>query len=432
MVVTAPSDRPSDREVIQRRALRRNRAIATALLLIMAGGFLATSAAPDAGLWVSLIRATTEAGVIGGLADWFAITALFRRPLGLPIPHTAILPRNKNRIGEGLGAFLERHFLTEELVLARLRSLDVAQHVADWLADPRDAEMVADKLAVVLPHLTSALDDEELRRFTGDALGIRLRDVDAAPLVGKVLGLLTAGGYHAAVVDRSAELAAEFLERNAQQLEESAAEGTRRRWWIPAAVNRQVARAIIRGVRELLEDLRTPDSKLRRKVLDAIDESGRDLARSPEHRARFEAAKHALLDRPEVQAWLGSVWDQIRDSVVADIGSPRSHAREGIATACASIGRALRDDANMRARLNSVIETVAVGLLPWRRELGRFVADVVRRWDETVLVQRMELAIGADLQYVRFTGTLVGATIGCLLFLLPRLAERIASYVAGQ
>ncbi|HEX9461102.1 MAG TPA: DUF445 domain-containing protein [Alphaproteobacteria bacterium] len=419
----------ADRDLAQRRALRRNRAAATTLLLVMVGGYIATAMVTAPDVWLALIHATAEAGVVGGLADWFAVTALFRRPLGLPIPHTAIIPRNKDRIGEGLGTFVERHFLTEELLLAKLGALNIATRLAGWLADEDHARLVADKVAAVLPHVAAALDDEELRTFTAEALGIRLRDIDVAPLVGKALAVLTAGGYHAAVLDRGIELARDFLDRNAEQLEQAAANGARRRWWIPAAVNKRIARAILLGLRELLEDLQTPDSKVRRRALAAVDDATAELATSPQYRARLETAKHELLDRPEIQAWLGSVWDQIRDLVLADLAASPSQARDGLATALASLGRALLADEGMRARLNKVVESAMLGLLAWRGELAGFIGEVVRQWDEKVLVQRMELALGADLQYVRFTGTLVGAAIGCLLFLLPSLVQQAAVYV---
>lgn len=419
----------ADQDVRQRRALRRNRAAATALLLLMIGVFVATSIVPERGFWLALLHATAEAGVVGGLADWFAITALFRRPLGLPIPHTAILPRSKNRIGEGLGTFLERHFLTEALLVPRLRAFDVAGHAANWLADRQHAEFLTDRFAGVLPHAMAALDDQELRSFTAKAVGLRLRDVDAASLVGKALSVMTTGGYHAAVLDRASELARDFLDQNSAQLAEATAEGPRRRWWIPSAVNKQVARAILKGLRELLGELQVPDGTLRRKALAAIDDVARDLATSPIYRAKFEAAKHELLERPEIQAWLGSVWDEIRESLLADLAASPSHTRDGLATALVSVGRALQADAKMRARLNKLVEGAIIGLLPWRGELARFIADVVRRWDEKALVQRVELALGADLQYVRFTGTLVGAAIGSMLFLVPHLIDQVRQHL---
>ena len=411
----------ADRELRQRRSLRRNRAIATALLLVMAGTFIGTSLVREPNAWISLLRAAAEAGVVGGLADWFAITALFRHPLGLPIPHTAIVPRNKNRIGEGLGAFLERHFLTDELVSAKLRGLDPARHLASWLADPDRAMLLADRLVRVLPYLANALDDEELRLFTAKSLGVRLRDIDVAPLLGMALRLLTAGGYHAAVLDRGLAMAREFLDRNGDQLEDAAAEGTRRRWWIPVAVNKRIARAIIKGLGEVLEELANGESPMRERLLGAVTTLAAELATSPEYREKIEAAKRDMLNRPEIQDWLGSAWDHARDLLLSDLASQPSHTRQGLASMFVSLGRSLAANDGMRARMNGSIESGVLRLLPWRSELARFVADVVRRWDEKVLVQRMELALGADLQYVRFTGTLVGAAIGCLLYLVTVL-----------
>ena len=157
--------------------------------------------------------------------------------LGLPIPHKAIVPRNKNRIGEGLGAFLERHFLTDELLLTKLRALDPAQHIATWLAAREHAETIADRLVRVLPHVVNTLDDDEIRAFTARALGKQLQEIDIAPLLGKGIGFLTEGGYHAAVLDRGVELALDFLRGNADRLEAAAAQGERRRWWMPKAVD---------------------------------------------------------------------------------------------------------------------------------------------------------------------------------------------------
>jgi uncharacterized membrane-anchored protein YjiN (DUF445 family) len=412
------SDGPIDRELRQRRALRRNRAIATGLLVTMAALFVATAMIPRPGFWIALVHATAEAGVIGGLADWFAVTALFRRPLGLPIPHTAIVPRSKERIAEGLAAFLERHFLTEELLLTKLRALDPARRIADWLAEPGHADSVAERVTALLPAVLNALDDAEIRAFTARSLGTQLRDIDLAPLLGKAVALMTAGGYHEAVLDRAIDAALEFLERNSERLELAAASGERRRWWIPKAVDRQVARALLKGIKDLLEDLRRPDSAARAKLLRAIDELAQDLVVSPEQRVKVEAVKLQLLERSEVQQWLGSVWDHVRDLALADLASPRSRTREGLATVIASVGRTLLGDASMRERLNRLIESAVAGLLPWRGEVVRFVAEVVRRWDERHLVERMELALGADLQYVRMTGTLVGGLAGSLLFLL--------------
>src|SRR5215470_2687162 len=176
----------------QRRGLRRNRLIATALLAGMAALFVATTLAPQQSFLILLVRATAEAALVGGLADWFAVTALFRQPLGLPIPHTAILPRNKDRIGEGMASFIERNFLSPDIVRAKLRSIDPARLFADWLAVPANAAAVARRLVRMLPYLIRALDDQDFRVFLGESLGRHLATVELAPLLGRAITVLSA------------------------------------------------------------------------------------------------------------------------------------------------------------------------------------------------------------------------------------------------
>src|ERR1700757_214361 len=181
---------------VQRRGLRRNRLIATALLGAMAPLFISTVSAPQPGFWILLVRATAEAALVGGLADWFAVTALFRQPLGLPIPHTAILPRNKDRIGEGLAIFIERNFLSPDILRAKLRSIDPARLVAEWLSMPANTDAVARRLVRTLPHIINAIDDRDFRVFIGEALGRQLSDIELAPLLGRAIAVLTTNGFH--------------------------------------------------------------------------------------------------------------------------------------------------------------------------------------------------------------------------------------------
>src|SRR5271165_1402091 len=281
----------------QRRALRRNRLIATALLGTMAGLFISTTLAPQPGFWILLVAA-----LVGGLADWFAVTALFRQPLGLPIPHTAILPRNKDRIGEGLATFIERNFLTPEIVRAKLRSIEPARLVAEWLSAPANADAVARRLVRMLPHLISAIDDRDFRVFVGESLGRRLAEIELAPLLARAISVLTANGFHEIFLDRLLDFSRQFLEEREEQLY-AAAEAQRRRWWIPKAVNRQIARAITGGVKELISKVREPGTPARRNLLQGIERLAEQLSTSPVYRMRVEEAKLRLLEDAEVQAW---------------------------------------------------------------------------------------------------------------------------------
>ncbi|HEX3537921.1 MAG TPA: DUF445 domain-containing protein, partial [Stellaceae bacterium] len=259
----------------ERQSLRRSRAVATGMLAAAAAVFVATLAVPRPSEWVMLVRAIAEAALVGGLADWFAVTALFRHPLGLPIPHTAIVPANKDRIGEGLARFLDRNFLTRELLVAELRELRLADRVADWLAERRNASALAAELAKAAPFVLQAIGDRQIAAFVVRALGEQLRDAPLASLAGRVLQVLTAAGYHEAVLDRALDYARDFLARNHDRLLDSVAE--RRRRWMPRAINREIARAMLGGASELIEDLRNPDGAARKSLLAGIGEAAAEL-----------------------------------------------------------------------------------------------------------------------------------------------------------
>ncbi|WP_207480796.1 DUF445 domain-containing protein [Arenibaculum pallidiluteum] len=400
-----------------RRLLRRNRALATGLLLLMATLFLGTTLVPAPGFWWQLLHATAEAAVVGALADWFAVTALFRHPLGLPIPHTAIVPRSKDRIGEGLGAFVERNFLDPDLVAARLRAAEPSRRLLVWLRAPGVAAMLADRITAALPALARSAGDDELRQWLGTALGDRLRGVAVAPLLGRVLEAVLQSGQHQGVVERLVAAALDYVERNEGRFQMLV--GERTSWWVPRAVDRRVAQAVSSGLRELLADLLDPASLPRIRLEMAVEELARDLREDPDTRARVEAAKLGVLDHPEIQAWLGTLWDSLRDAALRDATDPEGRIRAGVTAALRASTRALAEDPALRRRLDHAVEAAALRLVvPWRRAIGRFIADVVRGWDARTVTERLEEAVGSDLQYVRISGTCVAALVGAALFLV--------------
>src|SRR5439155_2303358 len=287
-----------EREQMDR--LRGSRALATGMLGLSGACFLGTLLVRDPGTAVLLLRAIAEAALVGGLADWFAVTALFRHPLALPIPHTAILPANKDRIGEGLARFLDRHFLTPELLIPELRSLQIADRTAAWLARRHNAAALADEIARAVPYFLRAVDDRQITAFLRRALGSQLHGVDLSPLLGQLIRALTQTGYHEAVLDSALGYAADFLARNEERLLEGVTE--RRRRWIPAAINREIARAMLRAAAELIEDLRQPDGAARQALLARIDELAGELMAAPAPAADGRSPR-AILARPEVRAW---------------------------------------------------------------------------------------------------------------------------------
>jgi uncharacterized membrane-anchored protein YjiN (DUF445 family) len=402
----------------QRRALRRNRLLATGLLLAAGIAFFATQLVPEPGFWLLLLRAGAEAAIVGGLADWFAVTALFRRPLGLPIPHTAIVQRSKDRIGDGLGDFVERNFLAPEIIAAKLRGLEPSRRIGAWLIEPDNARLAAEQIAAALPHAIRSLGDPALRDFAARSFGEQLRELDLGPMAAQMIALLTASGQYDALFDRALETLHGMLDRNADRLYSIVEE--RSSWWVPKAIDRKIAKTIVDGVEEVLAELRQPDGEGRARFRAAAEDFAASLAASPEQRRRFNEAKNRVLEHPDVQVWLGGLWDELRRVFLDDLAAPASRTREAIDTAIASLGRTLAADRSMQARLDATIEHAALAVVPWRGQIGALIAEVFRSWDARTVALRLELAIGSDLQYIRMNGTLVGACVGCALYLVER------------
>ncbi len=399
----------------QRAVLRRHQRFATACLVGAAGVYLATHFVEAPGYGILLLRAGAEAGLIGGIADWFAITALFRRPWGLPIPHTAILPRNKDRLGEGLGRFVARHFLDPDVVQHRLQQTEPALQLGRWLSGRDNAAVVADRILALAPDVLSAFNDREVRAFYRDTFRDQLGRVDPVPLVERVLRTLMESGQHQRLFDRSLLLARELLLRNRQLIYQRVEE--RSSWWIPRRFDRRLAEAIISGVEEWLQDLSEQGHPAREEFNRAVWNLVINLRHSPVIRERLEGMRDGLLASPELQELLETAWDDLRRGALDDLQDPDSRFRHSLINSLQRFGRTLEDDPDARQRLDERVELLLRELiLPFRDRIGGFIADVVRDWDTDSLSDRLELAVGRDLQFIRINGTLVGALVGMILF----------------
>ncbi len=403
-------------EAEKRRVLRRHQRSATGLLVVAAIVFLVSHAIPDPPFLVQLIEAGAEAAVVGGLADWFAVTALFRHPLGIPIPHTALIPRHKDGLGRGLGTFIERNFLAPELVAQRLGRADLGGKLADWLSDRANAAMVAGHAIGAVPHALRALDDQQVRDFLHRALHEQISKVDIAPALLRGLSILTERGYHHELFDRAIEFVRGYLTENEQRIYELV--GERSRWYVPPNVDRTVARTLVQGILRLLDELLERDNQTRQQFEAGLKQMIEDLRDSKGYRARMASIRDDVVASPDVQAFLGSVWDDVRDLIVRNVEPPSERLTDSVTGAIQGLGRTLASEPEMRARVNRNIEgLIREFIVPWRAEIGRFIADVVKGWDGNTVSNRMELTVGRDLQFIRVNGTLVGALVGAGLFL---------------
>jgi uncharacterized membrane-anchored protein YjiN (DUF445 family) len=419
---------PSDPDAQARRALARYRAGATLLLLLMAALMLATYTVMPR--WYGpndwprgLLEAASKAGLIGGIADWFAITALFRHPLGLPIPHTAIIPRQKERLGRALGRFVATHVVTAEEVSGVLSRLDVPGILHRFLADPQAAHPLAVTLAGSMPRLLATVEDGRARRLAARLLPRILGGPGAGQVVARALHGLVEGGRHQEVfgfilaqvrtllAGREDALRAAIEERVREQ-------GGRLVGW---ALGASIARRVLGMVNAELDKMSPDGSELRGAFDEWVRREIIRMEEDPARAAELGAAIRKVVAHETVQAWVWDVWARMRMALEADAARPNGRTVAFAEGALANLGAMLESDPVARQRVQQAAERIVAGLLPSAQErLSEFIAHVVGGWDAATLTDRLEIRVGKDLQFVRVNGTLVGFLLGALLYAVLR------------
>jgi len=404
----------------ERRAeLRWMRTIATMLLVLMSAIYLAVRRAPASWIWAPYLGAFAEAGMVGACADWFAVVALFRRPLGLPIPHTAVVPENKRRIGAAMGRFITNNFLSPRVAIARLSSIDFVGLAARWLEDEASARAVAAGAARVIPYALDLLPKAAIDEWVALAARRGIEAVPAAPLASRGLSIMWAQGAGQTLLDQGLDFVEAALDRNKATIARHVAQKSSR--WIPKWVDDMIAAKVINGVAETLREMRDPDHPWREHVNALIEKWIDDLARDPDMRARGEALKRDILADPAFAEQARALWEELQTALRDDLPRHAEAIVGWLAASAGALGRWLEEDAARRATINRRLRLLALRtVLPRRAEIGAYIAGVVDNWDTATLVNRLELQVGKDLQYIRINGTLVGGLVGLLIFTLSR------------
>lgn len=411
----------SARDRIRIDRLQRMQGLATSLLGAMLV-LLGVSAAFQSGHpWLNWLRAFAEAGTVGAVADWYAVTALFRRPLGLPIPHTAIIPSNKDRIGESLGDFIENNFLTPKNIIARLRQHDAAQALAEWLARRSNSLAVAEAVTDFVPALLNGLEDEDVRRFLDRALTPQLLRLNVSRIAGNILTVLTQSRRHQVLLDRALFALERWLVANGGLIEARFSEESR---YTPRVVDKYVVTKFVQGIVALLHEVaENPRHELREQFDRATQALIHDLINSEEYRQKGRALLERLVQHLRTEDFYRSVWEDVRSRVRADLGSDSSVITRHIAGALAVVGERLLDDPGVRQKLNGWwLEAVHKIAVRFRHQICVLITDVVKSWDAEEVSRKVELQIGKDLQYIRINGTLVGGAVGLVLHAAIRMA----------
>lgn len=394
--------------------LRRMRIVATGLLLLMAALFLAARAFEDAHPALPFIRAFAEAAMVGGLADWFAVTALFRHPLHLPIPHTAIIPRNKDRIADTLGQFLRANFLIPRVVARRMQRVDVASAAGRWLAAPAHGNgRIGAGASRLAAYVLESLDQERLGGMVKTAIATRLRGIDMAPLFGQALAAAIANQRHLPLLDSMTRWAARMLDANEHLIREMvhARAGSVLRW---TGLDETLSTKIIEGLHKLLAEMaEDPAHPLRLKAEEGLEQLAERLQDDPELRARVEAFKAEMLENQAFQRWIDGLWEQSRTAMLRLARDPERALGGRMGEALRTFGGTLQQDARLARTINRFVRRTAVGAASdYGDGIVRLVSDTIRSWDADTVTSRLENAVGRDLQYIRVNGTLVGGLVG--------------------
>lgn len=403
---------------------RRMRWTATGLLAAMAVLFFSTHALAVTGhpAW-GYVNAFAEAAMVGGLADWFAVTALFRHPLSIPIPHTAIIPENKDRIADTMANFLRSNFLIPTVVARRMRGMNVARGVGQFLADSDDPDEPAESrmritggAAELLAEVLESLDPDRLGNQVRSGLAAQLAKIDVSPLAGRMLENAMADGRHQPLINGFIRWAGLTLEDNEETVRDIIHERVTGvlRW---AGLDKTISSNVLDGLYKLLaEVLIDPEHPLRHKIEEGLGKLGQDLQHDPETRERVEAMKRDLIENPAVADWWMGVWERIRQSLIKRARNPETGLGLEMRKALADLGRALQQDKRLQLQINRFARRTAVGVATrYGGEIVTLVSDTVKRWDATTITGRIENAVGRDLQFIRINGTLVGGLVGMTL-----------------
>ncbi len=418
-----PIPQVADAETKQLQLDRMKRR-ATGLLVLMSVVFVAAWLLEPSHPWLGYVRATAEAGMVGGVADWFAITALFRRPLNLPIPHTAIIPQRKDRIGRSLGNFVQNNFLSPEVLGAKLRAAQLSRRAAEWLQEPEHARSVVRQAAGALRSASAVVRDDDVHALLERTVIEPLKRRPIAPVLANGLALLTVNDRHQQVLDRLVVGVARLVTENDELIRERIREESP--WWVPSFVDEQLHDRIVEGIGRTLAGVSAdPDHPLRRQLDELLVSWIEQLRASPDVIARAESIKQQVLDHPTSEQLTESLWRELKQVLDRQVEAAEQGAPGGLERGLTAFAAAVIEDQPLLAKLDDWMVGAVLRIVEQHRhEVGQLIAHTVSVWDPDETSRRIELQVGRDLQFVRINGTLVGGLVGLILYTLTQVGGK--------
>jgi uncharacterized membrane-anchored protein YjiN (DUF445 family) len=399
-------------DALRRAGLRRMRTVASGLLVVAAVVYLLTR---DRDGFLGFVNAGAEASMVGAIADWFAVSALFKHPLGLPIPHTALIPKRKDDLGRGLEEFVGENFLQEAIIRDRIGAAAISRRIGEWLSQPANAQRVVDEVAEVAAIALSKVRDDHIESLVRDALAPRFREEPISPLLGGLLSEALDDDLHHGLVDLTLDELYGWLVENPDTVAEVI--GERAPWWAPPRLNEAVTTRIHAELVRWVADIRDDPQHRARVALDSVlGQLAHDLLSDPDTQARAEALKERILDNPAVIRSAISLWDALRRALTASLEDPRGAVRTRMLQEVGTFSARLASDPALQARLDGLAADAAVFVVDrYGAEVTAVITHTIERWDGREAARRIELHVGRDLQFIRINGTVVGGLVGIVI-----------------
>lgn len=403
------------------QTLAKHKRVATGLLVAVTVVFICVVAFTDRnGIW-GYVEACAEAAMVGGLADWFAVSALFQHPLSIPIPHTAIIPKRKDQIGASLGTFVQENFLKPEIVRGRLENTDLAKHGARWLKEPANNERVAEQLSVVITSALEVLNDEELQTTIETQLQKRIAKIDAGPLAANALELAIEGGHHHSVFDAGLVSIQQAIAENRPLLRSRMA--TESPWWVPEQIDDRIFEKIYGAINTFIDEVTAdPNHEIRATMDNKIEEYVQRLRDPEDLGVKANMMKQDFVQHAAVRDWTSNLWANLKRSIIKAAENPESELRSKLVDSVAQFALKLEEDKALASKVNSwAVAALTHVAAQSREEVADLISTTVAGWDAQDTSRRIELQVGKDLQFIRINGTVVGGLAGIVIHAIAQV-----------
>ncbi len=397
--------------------------LATGLLIFVALLYTGSAYFEPHYYWVSYLNAASEAALVGAIADWFAVTALFRHPLSIPIPHTAIIPNRKDAIAKQFGEFVQDNFLSEEVIAEKIRSMHLSQRVAGWIVEPDNAAAVAEQVTAGLAGVVRVINDDDIQAMIERSVEDKIRDTSFAPIIGDLLSFVTSGRRQQDLFDGAVNMGLYLLEDSDRDIREKVGEETP--WWFPSSVDKAIYARIVRSVSKMLYEMQVDIyHPLRVRLVNMMNEFMEDLKHSEGIRDKEAAIKEDLLQAPAVVEFTGSLWRDIKTVLIEQSENPNAELQRAIEQSVIRFGQSILEDETLAQKIDGWAEDSARFLIrTYGHEVAELISETIEGWDPEVTSGRIEEQIGKDLQFIRINGTIVGGLVGLSIHSIRELLE---------